>query len=132
MPTRRCIVDSEGGPVTVRLMANNLLRAGADFLLEDADGEERESWKMTAGIEGESDEELDPPPGSLAGNVMAWEILVCSPDGRIDHGDVDIQVLQRGVPCVMTKPAHRSLEGVPACETNKAVSIKASLGFLLG
>lgn len=131
MPTRRCIVESDSGPATIRLLANNLLRAGADFVVEEESGEERESWKQIAGVDGSTDHQLKLEVATLGRNVMLWEVLVCSPDGKIDRGDVEIQVLQRGVPCAMTKPAHWTLTKVPPCEGNKAVSIKASLRFLL-
>ena len=132
---RSCVIDAEGGPLSVQLLANNALRAGADFRIVKTPGSNpRETWKMAAGDTGTDTHEVDTTPDTLDGNILAWEILVCAMIPTIDVGAVEIQVHQDGVSCPMTKPAQWSLEEIPACEKKrvKPISIRGSLTFLAG
>ena len=140
MPTtaaqkRSCVINAEGGPLSVKLLANNALRAGADFrIVAIAGGTPRETWKMRAGDTGMGSQDVNSSPQTLDGNIMAWEILVCAMISNIDVGAVEIQVHQDGVSCPMTKPAQWSLERVPACDRQvlQPISIRGNLTFLAG
>ncbi len=134
-PQRRfCIVNPGGGPITVRLLANNALRAGADFRIvrmKTERKEVRETWKLAAGDTGAGEHEVSLRPRSLDGHVMAWQVLVCSVVPAIDRGTVEIQVLQDGVTCPVTKPAQWGLERVPRCAGRaRPISIRGNLTFL--
>jgi hypothetical protein len=130
---RFCIIDGGGGDVVIRLQANNALRAGADFVLLASDGQTtRDHWPMAAGDTGSSDHALTKPGvpvSSLDGNTAKWEILCCSTVPTVDSGAVEVVVLQAGVSCPLTKPAHWDLTNVPACGGGKAIPINASLTF---
>jgi len=130
-PNRFCIIDGAGGDLVIRLQASSALRAGADFALLVADGQTvRDRWKMAAGDSGSADHPLTGPAipvSSLDRNALKWQVKVCALLG--DSGAVEIVVLQTGVSCPMTKPAHWDLSNVPNCDTGDAVPITASLTF---
>jgi hypothetical protein len=129
---RFCIIDGSGGQVVIRLQANQALHAGGDFSLEANDGTTiRDAWQMAAGDTGASDHVIGLLPPSLDGNTLRWEILCCSGLAGVDSGAVEVVVLQGGVSCPMTKPAHWDLTDVPDCETGTAKPIRASLTFRL-
>ena len=140
MPTtgaqkRSCVINAEGGTLSVRLFANNALRAGADFrIVKTVGSAPRETWKMAAGDTGTGIHEVTSNSQTLDGNILAWEILVCAQIPTVDVGAVEIQVHQDGVSCPMTKPAQWSLEEVPACGKKKLkpISIRGNLTFLAG
>ena len=127
---RHCLIDQNGGNLTVLLYANKALRAGADFkLFEDNSGDSILNFKMAAGDTGVGSHELSI---SMISNKskLVWQILCCSLVSTIDSGMVAVQILQNGVPCPMTKSAQWDLTGVPDCRTGEAIPINASLIFL--
>ena len=135
MPTakqrRYCIVNPDGGALSVRLQATNALRAGADFKLRPESGQPAvEAWKQAAGDSGSSEHALEIKAKDTEHHVLSWEILVCALVPAIDQGTVEVQVMQDGASCAMTKLAQWQLEGVPGCATNKQDSIKGNLVFL--
>ncbi|HXG44066.1 MAG TPA: hypothetical protein VNJ71_04820 [Gemmatimonadales bacterium] len=134
-PQRRfCIVNPGGGSLTVRLLANQALRAGADFRIvrmKPEKKEVREVWKLVAGDTGVGEHEVKLKPRSLGSNVMAWQVLVCSLIPGVEAGTVEIQVVQDGVTCPVTKPTQWALERVPRCEGRaRPLSIRGHLTFL--
>jgi hypothetical protein len=132
---RICIINPEGGNLRVVLLANNALRAGADFrIVKTAGSPPRETWKMAAGDTGAGVHDVATRPDALDGNIIAWEILVCAQVPAIDTGAVEIQIHQDGVTCPLTKPAHWSLEQVPQCQKKKVkpLSIRGNLKLIAG
>jgi len=128
---RRCIVERALGKITVRLAAHHTLQAGAEFRLMSEEGTTRTSWKLATGSSGSDQKELDIDVSSLQRNALTWEILVCAFSEQAASGVVEVQVLQQGVACALTKEARWSLQSVPACESNHATPIRASLEFIL-
>ncbi len=91
----------------------------------------RESWKLVAGDTGVGEHEVSLDPRTLDHDVMAWQVLVCSLVPGLDLGVVEIQVVQDGTTCPVTKPAQWALERVPRCEGRaRPVSIRGNLTFL--
>lgn len=128
---RRCIVESQLGPISVRLAAHHMLQAGAEFRLVGADGNSRETWRLETGAAGSDEMEVDVEVSSLHRNTLTWEILVCAFAAQNDAGVVEVSVLQQGVACPLTKEARWALQSVPACETNEAIPIRASLELIV-
>jgi hypothetical protein len=126
---RFCMINQKGGPVSVVLNANNALRAGADFLFSDQNGAQKGNWKMGAGNSGSANQPLPAPVANK--DVLNWQILCCSLHPNVDAGIVEIQIMQDGVSCQMTKPAQWNLQNVPQCRTGQAIPINANLTFLL-
>ena len=136
MPTakqrRFCVVNPDGGALVLRLQATSAFRAGADFKLRPEPGQPViETWKQAAGDSGSSDHEIALAPKDVDQHVLGWEILVCAFVPAIDQGTVEVQVMQDGANCAMTKLAQWQLEKVPRCATNKQDSIKGNLVFLI-
>jgi len=128
---RFCVVNPDGGPLVLRLQATSAFRAGADFQLRLAGKPVVETWKQAAGDSGASDHDITLGPKEVDQHVLAWEILVCAMVPAIDQGIVEVQVMQDGANCAMTKLAQWQLEKVPGCATNKQDSIKGNLVFLI-
>ena len=131
MQLRRCIVEPDLGPITVRLAAHHMLQAGAEFRLVDANGSSRETWRLATGAAGSDATEVHVAVSSLHRNSLTWEILVCAFTAQADAGVVEVTVLQQGVACPLTKEARWALQSVPACETNNVIPIRASLEFII-
>jgi hypothetical protein len=128
---RRCIVEPELGKITVRLAAHHMFQAGAEFRLMDDAGTTHETWQLATGAAGSDEHVLDIDVASLHRNVLTWEILVCAFTAQANHGVVEVQVLQQGIACALTKEARWALQSVPACETSQAIPIRASLEFIV-
>jgi hypothetical protein len=128
---RYCIINPQGGQITVQLQANNALRAPSKFALyppADFDNP-REIWDMKPGDLGSSTYPIKAASDTLQGNALAWRIDCCSMEPSIDHGMVSISILQGGAPCPLTKPTQWVLTNVPNCEANENNVIEKT-GFL--
>ena len=129
---RRCVLDPEGGPVTVRLEADNLLRAVGAFALYDATNQKRLSWKMAAGDEGIADKELEGiTPSSLKDNKLTLRLRCCSLSPQADKGRLAIQIIQRGSARPLFPLAQWEIKEVPHCEGGQAVELTDRLLFIL-
>ncbi len=118
-----CGIARAGGPLVVRLRANNVLQTGASFAVWSAAGTALERWDASAGVEGHSDHTVQAPSDQLDQGYLTWRIVVCSHDPNIVSGAVDVIVLQDGATCATTPPAHYDLAGIPACETGQVIPI---------
>jgi len=128
---RFCIINPQGGPVTIRLEANNALRAVGKFALFDAGNQPQEQWPMKAGDTGSADFTIQTPPQSLKRMVMTWAVLCCSMLPAVDRGIVSIQILQDGAPCPLTKTALWVLTDIANCQNStKKKRIRNALTFL--
>lgn len=127
---RFCIINPNGGTLTVRLYANNMTQSGADFLLEDSTSMELDSWKAASGAAGHDEHVVKAVVATLSGATLRWEILVCALSPNANDANIEIQVLQDGAPCQLTKPTSWALTDVPTCQSGHTTAIHGSLTFL--
>jgi hypothetical protein len=132
---RYCVINSSGSKLKVKLTANNALRAGAVFGLFEQD--ENNSWKnikewrISAGDSGEGIFDIDFDINDLSKKALTWKINVLSMIPSVTNGIVEIQVIQDGVSCSVTKPMQWELNSIPSFDSNEVPSIKSSLIFLI-
>ncbi len=127
---RYCIINPQGGKITVQLQANNALRAPGKFALYPANSDKPSKiWDMAPGDLGSSNHVIEAPSDTLQGYALAWSIGCCSKVSSIPHGMVSISILQDGVPCPLTKPTQWELTNVPNCQ-DKGNNVIVKTGFL--
>lgn len=133
MNQRYCILNPNGGPITIRISANNALRASGNFSIQTKsldNWQVTEQWQQAAGDTGSSDHTVQTAPAALEGKAFAGLINCCALLANADMGAVEIQVLQNGVSLPLTKPMHWNLTGVPNCNSGNAQQFNTSLIFL--
>ena len=127
---RHCIIDPQGGEVSLQLKVNNGIRAGAGFnLLLKEDNSIKEQWRMKTGDDGSDEYVLKLNTKELSNCGITWEILCCSLIPAVESGRAEIVVKQDNDLLPMTKLAAWNISDVPNCSDNKTVSIKSVLIF---
>ena len=115
----KCKIDPNGGPITVRLNAHNLIRAVGTFALFDAAGRDRgNNWTMEPGDPGSCDYKLEEVlPKTLYKNQMKWIIICCSTHPDVDEATISIQIFQDGKEMTLSHSAQWDLKQIPYGET---------------
>lgn len=130
--SRFCIIDPNGGPLIVKLYAGNSVAAGGDFLLHNSIAKQDvDNFKMTVENLAITTYRLPFHPKDMNQFKLAWHILVCALDHRIDKGRVDIQIHQRNVACKLNAPAKYDLTNLPPCKLKATVHLDGSLTFVV-
>jgi hypothetical protein len=66
----------------------------------------------------------------MDGKSFVGKVNCCAMLPNANMGSVEMQVIQDGVSCPLTKPMHWNLSDVPTCESGNGTSFKTSLIFL--
>jgi hypothetical protein len=132
MPDRTCSIRGGGGTPVVRLTADNLLSAGARFILVDQGNTVRAEWTMQPGDDGVDEHPLTGfPAGSLQGFWVKWVIRACMRHPSAETGTVTVRVLQDGAEMPMSPAAQWSPAQVPQCATGTAFRIEDFFDFVV-
>jgi hypothetical protein len=123
MADRTCTVRGNGGPLVVRLTADNLLNSGARFILVDSTDTIRSNWTMQTGDDGRDEHRITEfAPSALAGFYIKWLIRTCSRHPSAESGTIRVEVFQDGVAAPMS-PLASWTQKVPQCSTGTAFRI---------
>ena len=126
---RHCTFRKNGSPLTIRMTANNGLRAGGVFALYDMGKNLLEHWVLAPGDDGAATHILQTPPSQLDGCEMSWRVKVCGFIPSVDSGLIDLEISQNGQACPMAPTAAWNATDVPACESGQVLPKTFSLIF---
>lgn len=131
---RYCVLDLQGGQITIKVKANNGLRTGTKFALweKNAQGDwvKYKEYELSTGDSGSASVTLDEDVSTLERHGLNWLIQVCSFIPGVENGVIRMSIEQDNGPCQITKPLEWSRTNLQNCETGELKQISSSLQFL--
>ena len=128
---RYCIIQEEGGPVTIKFFVDENLMAGGDFQLIDPQKNiTKEHWKMSAENGNFASKRLTGDPLSMHLHTVNWDVLVCSKSPATYEGVVSIALTQAGKNLNLTVSAEYELDNVPPCKVSQTTDFAGKLTFI--
>ncbi|HYE94642.1 MAG TPA: hypothetical protein VD962_00405 [Rubricoccaceae bacterium] len=126
---RQAWVKAQGGPVTLRLTATNLLAVGARGRLytPKAQGQTPIGPSITLGSDG-APVTLEPAAAELDTLELHIRFRACAMHEHLDEGEVELHVMQDNQYCPLSRPT-RWERKVPFCQSNKAYTWPLILAF---
>jgi len=92
-----CLLNPNGGPLTVRVTVNNGIRLSATFILwELINGTWGKKEKFTIATKDKGTDEfiLSKNIDDIENNSLAWSINSCSLMNQVDRGEFSIKIIQ--------------------------------------
>ena|SRR5260221_6709110 len=128
MAETNLIVKLDGGPLTVKLFANNYIAAKTAFGLYNLTSNAQiEAWNLIVG----NSYVLQTPFNQLPNTQITFQFQYCSTVPAITDGIVEIQFLQDNVTCPITAPTKWVLSNIPDCNNGVPGSKDAWVDIIL-
>ncbi len=123
-----CLLNPQGGAITVQLTVNNGLRTGAVFILWELQNKKwakKEKFRLTTGDNGIASFTLTEAPANIENDSLAWSINTCATIPSVSKGDFTITIIQDGIKRWKKKASRL----VPNCSEGKHLTFGSHIIF---